>query len=169
MNDKNSASSFKFSPFFILPLLAGLILIGSTVFWIESDWIKAAVILLVSVLLGVKLELQRAQNEPEKISIEEEEEVNSSEHTEQQMLKLSEIINHVIEISNRQIENSRIQTEEAITEMSGRFTSLVSRLNSALDAATLSNVAVPTDDGSSATLLDSVFNNLLQRLNLLYP
>ena len=44
-------------------------------------------------------------------------------------------------------------------QMSSRFTSLVSRLNSALDAANLSNSVMPAQDGSASTLLDNVFMN----------
>ena len=53
------------------------------------------------------------------------------------MQDFSEVIIKVIEVSNLQIETSRSQTEDAINKMSSRFTSLVTRLNSALDAATL--------------------------------
>lgn len=75
------------------------------------------------------------------------------------MHDLSALIVKVIDISNLQIENSRKQTEEAITQMSSRFTSLITRLNSALDAATLSNASVPDNGGNESTLLDNVFAN----------
>ena len=81
------------------------------------------------------------------------------------MHDLSEVIIQVIDVSNRQIENSRIQTEDAITKMSSRFTSLVARLNSALEAATLSNASVPANDGSDSTLLDNVFTNSRNQLS----
>lgn len=86
--------------------------------------------------------------------------------SDEMLQNMSEVITQVIEISNRQIENSRVQTEEAITHMSSRFTSLVSRLNAALDAATLSNAAVPATDGSPSTLLDNVFTNSREQLSL---
>ena len=153
-------STFKFSQFLILPILAGLLLVGLTVFAVESAWINAGIITVVVVLLGLKLELLRGQLESEYDStISTEIERAEQNVTAGSIENLSEVISQVIEVSNRQIENSRFQTEEAITTMSMRFGSLVGRLNSALEAARLSNVAVPAVDGSESTLLDNVFMN----------
>ena len=158
-NMKNK-STFKFSQFLILPILAGLLLVGLTVFAVESAWINAGIITVVVVLLGLKLELLRGQLESEYDStISTEIERAEQNVTAGSIENLSEVISQVIEVSNRQIENSRFQTEEAITTMSMRFGSLVGRLNSALEAARLSNVAVPAVDGSESTLLDNVFMN----------
>lgn len=159
LSDKENKSIFKLSQFLVLPLLAGLILVGLTVFWLEAVWLKVAIILIVSVLLGLKLELQRGQVELSATSIPEVNQPTEPAATDELLQSLSEVIDQVIDVSNRQIENSRFQTEEAITQMSARFTSLVGRLNSALDAATLSNASVPATDGSASTLLDNVFTN----------
>ena len=153
-------STFKFSPFLILPILAGLVLIGLTVLVVESAWINTCIIIVTSLLLGLKLESLRAEEAAANDLIEVEENVvTDSNVTIDSMQNLSKVITQVIEISNRQIESSRQQTEEAITIMSLRFSSLVGRLNSALEAATLSNASVPAVDGSDSTLLDNVFVN----------
>jgi len=153
-------STFKFSQFLILPILVGLVLVGLTVFTVESVWINTSIIIIVSLLLGVKLELLRGKQNTIAPEVEEPTNIVTSTNPHSDSMKnLSEVINQVIEISNRQIENSRHQTEEAITTMSIRFSSLVTRLNSALEAATLSNAAVPAEDGSASTLLDNVFTN----------
>ena len=153
-------STFKFSPFLILPILAGLVLIGLTVLVVESAWINTFIIIVTSLLLGLKLESLRAEEAAANDLIEVEENVvTDSNVTIDSMQNLSKVITQVIEISNRQIESSRQQTEEAITIMSLRFSSLVGRLNSALEAATLSNASVPAVDGSDSTLLDNVFVN----------
>ena len=157
MNKNKSA--FKLSSFFILPILVGLLLVGLTVFWIESAWIKVLTIIASSIFLAFRLEFLRKKIEEENLAVvgtTTEQEVMSSD---QWMSDLSEVVIEVIDVSNRQIENSRIQTEEAIMQMSSRFTSLVSRLNSALDAANLSNSVMPAQDGSASTLLDNVFMN----------
>lgn len=165
INDKKNKSKLKLSQFLVLPLLAGLILVGLTVFWLEATWLKAVIIIAVSLLLGLKLELQRGHigsvTTPDSEVIQNIEPVA----TDELLQSLSEIIDQVIEVSNRQIENSRSQTEEAITQMSSRFTSLVGRLNSALDAATLSNASVPGTDGADSTLLDNVFTNSRAQLS----
>lgn len=160
MNDQNNKSTVKLSQFLILPLLVGVLLISLTVFWIEAVWIKVAVIFICSLALGFKLELLRGKLEKsaEVVVVEEISNANADK-SEQWMHDLSAVIIEVIDVSNRQIENSRVQTEEAITKMSSRFTSLVSRLNSALDAANLSNSTMPAQDGSDSTLLDNVFTN----------
>ena len=156
---KKDESKLKLSQFFILPLLAGVILAGLTVFWIETAWIQAVIIILGTALLGVKLERQRGRMALAFISEAEEIKELESEPAYDPMQNLSEIINEIVLVSNRQIENSRLQTEEAITLMSLRFTSLVGRLNSALDAAKLANSDMPALDGSASTLLDNVFTN----------
>ena len=150
-------SIFQFSPFLVLPILVGLVLVTLTVFTVESAWINASIIIIGSVLLGLRLESLRAKEIVEDSPVEVETIVTNT--NSDSMKNLSEVINQVIEISNRQIENSRQQTEGAITNMSLRFSSLVTRLNGALDAATLSNAAVPAVDGSDSTLLDNVFMN----------
>ena len=165
MNDKKTKSSFKLSQFLFLPLLLGLILVGLTVFWLEEAWLKAGVIIFASALVGLRLEWQRARIEPANTVVAEVTQNSEQVSSEQWMHDLSEVIIQVIEVSNRQIENSRIQTEEAITQMSSRFTSLVARLNSALEAATLSNASVPASDGSDSTLLDNVFTNSRAKLS----
>jgi len=159
MEHNKIQSKLKFSSFIILPLLAGLILVGLTVFWIESSWVQVLTIMVVLALLGLKLEVQqRNMADAESATIESVVPVENAK-LDEWMHELSNVVVQVIDISNRQIENSRLQTEEAITQMSSRFTSLVGRLNSALEAATLSNASVPAVDGSASTLLDNVFTN----------
>ncbi|MCK5387355.1 MAG: hypothetical protein KAJ39_09215 [Gammaproteobacteria bacterium] len=158
-------SIFKVSQFLVLPIIVGLILVGLTVLWLETAWIKAAVIIVISVLLGIKLELQQKKMVSAIVEITETAVEEAPAPTQEWMHDLSDVIIQVIEVSNRQIENSRAQTEEAITQMSLRFTSLVARLNSALDAATLSNAEVPASDGSDSTLLDNVFTNSRAQLS----
>lgn len=129
------------------------------VLFIETVWIQAAIIILVSVLLAVKLVTQQNQivttisAEPEESEVTEHDVIHAPIHN------LSEVINEIVNVANRQIENSRAQTEDAITQMSLRFSSLVGRLTSALDAAKLANSEMPALDGSSSTLLDNVFDN----------
>ena len=91
--------------------------------------------------------------EPEESEVIEHDVIHAPIHN------LSEVINEIVNVANRQIENSRVQTEDAITQMSLRFSSLVGRLTSALDAAKLANSEMPALDGSSSTLLDNVFDN----------
>lgn len=122
-------------------------------------WLKAGVIIVASLFVGIRLDKLHTKAEPQSASVIDETENVESAPTEQWMHDLSTVIIKVVEVSNLQIENSRQQTEEAITQMSSRFTSLVSRLNSALDAATLSNASVPDIDGAESTLLDNVFIN----------
>lgn len=165
MSDKKTKSSFKLSQFLLLPFLLGLLLVGLTVFWLEEAWLKASVIILASAIVGLRLEWQRARTEPDNTAVAEVTQNNKQVSSEQWMHDLSEVIIQVIDVSNRQIENSRIQTEAAITQMSSRFTSLVARLNSALEAATLSNAEVPASDGSDSTLLDNVFTNSRAKLS----
>ena len=165
MSDKKTKSPFKLSQFLLLPFLLGLLLVGLTVFWLEEAWLKASVIILASAIVGLRLEWQRARTEPDNTAVAEVTQNNKQVSSEQWMHDLSEVIIQVIDVSNRQIENSRIQTETAITQMSSRFTSLVARLNSALEAATLSNAEVPASDGSDSTLLDNVFTNSRAKLS----
>ena len=159
MNEKKSKLTVILSPFVLLPLLVGLILIGLTVFWIESAWIKVATIIACSVFLALRLEFHRNNTEVGAPAVAETTSTEENMSSDQWMSDLTEVVIEVIDVSNRQIENSRIQTEEAIMQMSSRFTSLVSRLDSALDAANLSNSAMPALDGSPSTLLDNVFTN----------
>ena len=159
MNKKKNKFTDKFSSFLVLPLLVGLILVGLTVFWIESAWIKALTIVACSIFLALRLEFLRKKIEVESPAVAETTGSEEMLSSDQWMNDLSEVVIGVIDVSNRQIENSRVQTEEAIMQMSSRFTSLVSRLNSALDAANLSNSAMPAKDGSPSTLLDNVFMN----------
>ncbi len=165
MNDKTTKSPFKVSQFLLLPILLGFLLVGLTVFWIELVWLKVSVIIVASALVGLKLERLHTRTEPANEVVAEVTQDIEPASSEQWMHDLSEVIIQVIDVSNRQIENSRIQTEEAITQMSLRFTSLVSRLNSALEAATLSNAEVPANDGSDSTLLDNVFTNSRNQLS----
>lgn len=153
------------SQFFILPLLAGLAIIALTVFGVDNTWLQVSIILIISLAVGFRLHY--ASNKPTDVVVESLEQ--SVTHTDQSLPpdlldNISDVINQVIEVSNLQIENSRAQTEEAITKMSGRFTSLVMRLNTALDAAQLSNAALPDVDGSQSTLLDNVFRNSREQL-----
>ena len=159
MNKKKNKFTAKLSPFLVLPLLVGLILVGLTVLWIESAWINAVTIIVCSIFLALRLESLRKKIETENVAVVETANIQEVRPPDQWMSELSKVVIEVIDVSNRQIENSRVQTEEAITQMSSRFTSLVSRLNSALDAATLSNSSVPAEDGSDSTLLDNVFMN----------
>ena len=161
MENNKKKLPFKLSPFLFLPVLSGVILVISTVFVVETAWMQASIIMVVMILVGAKLELQRKRLESSPQSSEEEAVLQQQQPAESSELlqSVSEVIDRVIDVSNLQIENSRLQTEEAITQMSSRFTSLVIKLNSALDAATLSNAAVPAEDGSASTLLDNVFTN----------
>jgi methyl-accepting chemotaxis protein len=160
--DKKSTP--KLSQFLVLPIIAGLILIGLTVFWIETAWIQVVIILLVSGLLAFKLEKQRISLEESLVTEVEEIEETKNVNTDVQLENIASVITQVIEVSNRQIENSRHQTEDAITSMSERFTSLVGRLNYAVEAANLANAEIPAEDGSDSTLLDNVFTDSRQQL-----
>ena len=145
------------SQFLLLPVLSGLIIIGLTVFWLETAWIKVLLILLVMGLLALKLEKQRVKLEDSLVAEVEQEEEIKTVNIDVQLENIANVISQVIEVSNRQIENSRTQTEEAIASMSGRFTTLVGRLNYAVEAANLDNAEIPAEDGSESTLLDNVF------------
>ena len=129
------------------------------IFWPDNTWLKAGVIIFASLFVGIWLDKLHTKTEPEPAAVIEEIENIESAPMEQWMHDLSTVIIKVVEVSNLQIENSRQQTEEAITQMSSRFTSLVGRLNSALDAAKLSNASVPDINGAESTLLDNVFIN----------
>lgn len=153
-------STFKISQFLILPILVSFIIVGITVFLTETIWLKVVAIIFAAILLGVKLELKRGKlvqsNNPETDELPQEmEAVTNNLHAE----NLAEVVSQVLVVSNRQIESSRMQTEEAITQMSMRFTSLVERLNRALDAANLSNAKLPIAEGTdpSKSVLDNVF------------
>lgn len=159
MNLKKIPPTFNTSYFLLLPILLGIVLMVVTVFWIELVWLKACIIIFASAYLGFLLENRHRKIVAEIEVLNEAEQSVSHAPNEQWTNDLSDVINQIIEVSNRQIENSRFQTEEAITKMSSRFASLVTRLNSALDAATLSNAEVPAEDGSDSTLLDNVFEN----------
>jgi methyl-accepting chemotaxis protein len=160
MTNKNNKYTVKLNQFLVLPLVVGAILVGLTVFWIEEAWIQATIIMLSVTFLALKLDSQQKKVKTIDILPEEDSAPKTEMLTSDDWMNdLSDVIIKVIEVSNRQIENSRMQTEEAITQMSSRFTSLVGRLNSALDAATLSNASVPASDGSESTLLDNVFFN----------
>lgn len=156
--------TLKLSQFLVLPLVAGLILIGLTVFWVEAAWIKVVIILLVSGLLAFRLEKQRLSIEQSIVHEVEELEETKIVNTDVQLENIANVITEVIDVSNRQIENSRHQTENAITSMSERFTSLVGRLNYAVEAANLANAEIPAEDGSDSTLLDNVFTDSRKQL-----
>lgn len=166
MESNKKKLPIKLSSFILIPMLAGIILVVLTVFVVETAWIQACIIMGVMILVGVMLEskskgLESSSQPLETQLIQENQPFDSNEV----LTSVSEVIDRVIDVSNLQIENSRVQTEEAITQMSSRFTSLVARLNSALDAATLSNAAVPAEDGSASTLLDNVFTNSRSQLS----
>jgi len=153
--------NFKMSQFLVLPLLACAIFV-TLIFINLTAWLSVSIIVVVSLFVAIRLENQRKKWEMTKIVTSSEDVVEDDvepANVSLQMQGLLEVIDQVIEISNRQIENSRSQTEAAITDMSLRFTSLVGRLNGALEAATLSNVAVPNQSGNKSTLLDNVFEN----------
>ena len=160
MDDNKIKFALKMNQFLILPIVLGFVLVASTVFFIELVWLKVSIILVASVFVGIRLQLQHSKIEQQAlVNVDDAPQDIEEPHTEEWMHDLSEVIIKVIEVSNLQIENSRVQAEEAITQMSSRFTSLVMRLNSALDAATLSNASVPAEDGTESTLLDNVFQN----------
>ena len=148
------------SQFFVLPLLASGIFVALT-FINLTTWLSVSIIMVVSLLVAIRLEGQRKKLILPEVVTPSSRQTEDSEPANEslQMQGLLEMIEQVVEISNRQIEGSRSQTETAITEMSSRFTSLVNRLNGALEAATLSNVAVPNQSGKDSTLLDNVFEN----------
>lgn len=156
--------TLKLSQFLVLPLVAGLILIGLTVFWVETAWINVVIILLVSGLLAFRLEKQRLSIEQSIVHEVEELKETKIVNTDVQLENIANVITEVIDVSNRQIENSRHQTENAITSMSERFTSLVGRLNYAVEAANLANAEIPAEDGSDSTLLDNVFTDSRKQL-----
>ena len=156
--------TLKLSQFLVLPLVAGLILIALTVFWVETAWIKIAIIVFVYALLAFQLEKQRLRLDESLVTEVEEIEEIKTVNTDVQLENIANVISEVIEVSNRQIENSRTQTEDAITTMSGRFTSLVGRLNYAVEAANLANAELPAEDGSESTLLDNVFTDSRKQL-----
>lgn len=160
----------KFNSFFILPVLAGVIIIGlDRLVALPMTW-RAIFIMVVLTLIGLLLSRASKRMTVVKVPVEStvqdtmESDLTVDRH--QQIKDLAEVIERVIEVSNRQIEQSRLQTEEAITQMSARFTSLVSRLNIALDAATLANARLPEVDGKSSTLLDNVFTSSRESLAL---
>lgn len=156
----------KLTQFLLLPLLLGFTLVGLIALWPDDVWLKATVIIIASLFIGIRLERLRRKEELANIKAAEEEVAEvEPPPMEQWMHDLSAVIIKVIEVSNLQIENSRKQTEDAITQMSSRFTSLVSRLNSALDAATLSNASLPDHEGAESTLLDNVFLNSRTQLS----
>ena len=156
--------TLKLSQFLVLPLVAGLILIALTVFWVETAWIKIAIIVFVYALLAFQLEKHRIRLEESLVTEVEEIKEIKTVNTDVQLENIANVISEVIEVSNRQIENSRTQTEDAITTMSGRFTSLVGRLNYAVEAANLANAELPAEDGSESTLLDNVFTDSRKQL-----
>jgi len=158
--------NFKMSQFFVLPLLASGIFVALT-FVNLTTWLSVSIIIVVSLLVAIRLEGQRKKLMlPDVATLSRGQTEDIAPMNESlQMQGLLEVIDQVIEISNRQIENSRAQTEKAITDMSSRFTSLVDRLNGALEAATLSNVAVPNQSGKDSTLLDNVFENSRMQLS----
>lgn len=162
MNKNTNKSKLKLSlsQFLILPLLTGLLAVV-TIFVVDNVWIEAAIIIIATIFLAIKLELlQRSKIAAATLLAEEEQKQNSALKVAHDPIQdLSIVINEIIEVSNRQIENSRLQTENAINDMSLRFTSLVERLNSALEAAMLANSEMPATDGSASTLLDNVFDN----------
>jgi len=158
--------NFEMSQFFVLPLLASGIFIA-LIFVNLTTWLSVLIIIVVSLFVSIRLEGQRKKlklPEVANLSSGQTDDI-ASVNESLQMQGLLEMIDQVIEISNRQIENSRAQTEKAITDMSSRFTSLVDRLNGALEAATLSNVAVPNQSGKDSTLLDNVFENSRMQLS----
>jgi len=148
----------------VLPLVAGLVLIGLTVFLVETAWINIVIILLISGILSFRLEKLRISIEKSVVTEAEKIEESNIDNTDVQLENIANVITQVIEVSNRQIESSRNQTEDAISMMSGRFTSLVGRLNNAVEAANLANAELPAEDGSDSTLLDNVFADSRKQL-----
>lgn len=156
--------TIKLSQFLVLPLVAGLVLIGLTVFLVETAWINIVIILLISGILSFRLEKLRISIEKSVVTEAEKIEESNIDNTDVQLENIANVITQVIEVSNRQIESSRNQTEDAISMMSGRFTSLVGRLNNAVEAANLANAELPAEDGSDSTLLDNVFADSRKQL-----
>lgn len=162
MTDENNNQGLLASPFILLPLALAIVLVVLTSF-IESTWINAILILVTITSAGYWLHQQHEKSKQALIAEFKEKEEEPVE-IDDQVHNLARVVNHVIEVSNRQIESSRSQTEDSIVSMSGRFTSLVSRLNGALAAAKLSNATVPAVDGNSVSLLDNIFNNSREQL-----
>lgn len=150
-------SPIKLSQFLLFPVLLGIFLIALTVFVVDSTWLNVAIILIASTFVGLLLQKAHLKSEVEETAAIEEIQHVGNDKSEQWMHDLSQVMVKIVEVSNLQIEHSRTQTEGAINQMSERFTSLVSRLNSALVAATLSNANVPGTDGKPSTLLDNIF------------
>ena len=160
---ENGVSKF-LNAFLLVPLLAGLLIIGGISLF-DSLWLQVTVILLLSLASGIYLYRQAQKLAVTEQVVSVENTVPESTPATEQLAQLAEVVEEVIEVSSRQIENSRSQTEDAINQMSERFTSLVTRLNSALDAAALSNAAVPAQEGEGeTTLLDTVFENSRNQL-----
>lgn len=154
----------KLGQFFYLPAIVGLIVAVVVSFWIDSAWVSFSIIFIAAILLGLKL---NSANKNNVASAEPEVDTELPENTaavEQHVEEMEQVVKQVVDVCNRQIESSREQTEEAINVMSTRFTSLVSRLNTALEIAALSNSAVTSETGLDTTVLDSVFDNSRQEL-----
>jgi len=159
-----SKTTLKFSQFFILPLIAGIIIAATSQFAVNSIWLNVAIIMVISLLLAFKLERTKKRLSKAENLAEDDAATPLMVNSDQTMLAVEQAIEQVIEVCNRQIDSSRVQTEEAINVMSSRFTSLVTRLNTALEIAALSNSAVTSATGLDTTVLDSVFENSRQEL-----
>ena len=162
MINKTYMTLSSLSQFFWLPVL----MMGLTIFAISFIYtvsvILSAALLLGGILVGYKLEKMKTKltSDMDDTIIHDEGDFQNKQNN--QIEHFSNIITQVIEVSGRQIESSRTQTEEAITQMSLRFGTLVERLNTALDSARLANASVP-DDGK--TILTNVFENSRIQLN----
>lgn len=157
----------KFNPYLILPIMLGVILSLSIILMPGMVFVNVTLSLLGLTGLGVYLSKHHQKHIDAPVTETEEQVPQLSaemQSTRDQMQQVVDVLNQVIDVSNRQIESSRFQTETAINTMSERFTSLVGRLNTALDAAALANAELPAEDGSSSTILDNVFINSRKQL-----
>ena len=75
----------------------------------------------------------------------------------------AELTEEVVALVSKQIESSRRQLEDAISEMSQRFSNIVDRLKHSMDAAN----AVSMVSGMENVGMDAVFDNSQEQLNLL--
>jgi len=158
---KKIISKLSASIFIWLPIIMGCVVIVllSVVQGFSSELV--VVVLGASFITALKLEKDRKKlNAVNETMIPA---VNTSQNQQNiQIEHFSDVITQVLDVSNRQIESSRSQSEEAITQMSLRFGTLVQRLNSALELARLANAEVP---GNEETVLTNIFENSRIQLN----
>ncbi len=155
-------NSIKYSSQFLwLPILSGIFLAVIASLMTSFSVLLVIIIVSISFITGLKLELTRIEQSAVVSATESDLIEQKYENQNVQLNHQSNVVSRVIEVSNRQIESSRSQTEQAVTEMSMRFGSIVERLTTALESAKLANVAVPDDNDS---VIENVFANSSKQL-----